>query len=46
LRTIREIGYDGWVTVELYPYAENPDLAARLAWNRVRELLDDVTPAC
>jgi sugar phosphate isomerase/epimerase len=46
LRTIREIGYDGWVTVELYPYAENPDLAARLAWNRVRELLDDVTRGC
>ena len=25
---IRETGYDGWLTVELYPYIENPDAAA------------------
>jgi sugar phosphate isomerase/epimerase len=29
---IRETGYDGWITVELYPYIENPDAAAREAW--------------
>jgi sugar phosphate isomerase/epimerase len=28
---IRETGYDGWITVELYPYIENPDAAAREA---------------
>ena len=29
LRAIRATGYEGWVTIELYPYAENPDEAAR-----------------
>ncbi len=29
LRAIRAIGYDGWLTVELYPYVEDPDGAAR-----------------
>jgi sugar phosphate isomerase/epimerase len=28
LEAIRKIGYDGWLTVELYPYVENPDDAA------------------
>jgi sugar phosphate isomerase/epimerase len=31
LRAIRAIGYDGWLTVELYPYVEDPDGAARRA---------------
>jgi sugar phosphate isomerase/epimerase len=35
LAAIRSIGYDGWLTVELYPYVENPDEAAR----RAREVL-------
>jgi sugar phosphate isomerase/epimerase len=35
LAAIRSIGYDGWLTVELYPYVENPDDAAR----RGREFL-------
>ena len=35
---IRETGYDGWITVELYPYIENPDAAAREA----REYLTQV----
>ena len=38
-RAIQEIGYDGWVTIELYPYADDPDTAARLALERVREIL-------
>jgi sugar phosphate isomerase/epimerase len=29
LRAIRATGYDAWLTVELYPYVENPDEAAR-----------------
>ncbi|MEM9352823.1 MAG: sugar phosphate isomerase/epimerase [Planctomycetota bacterium] len=28
LRAIAETGYEGWLTVELYPYAEAPDAAA------------------
>lgn len=31
LREIDRTGYDGWVTVELYPYIENPDDAGREA---------------
>jgi len=31
LREIAKSGYDGWVTVELYPYIENPDEAGREA---------------
>ena len=31
LREIAKTGYDGWVTVELYPYIDNPDTAARQA---------------
>jgi sugar phosphate isomerase/epimerase len=38
-RAIRNIGYDGWVTIELYPYVDDPDLAARTALQRVKEIL-------
>jgi sugar phosphate isomerase/epimerase len=38
-RAIQKIGYDGWITIELYPYADDPDTAARLALERVREIL-------
>jgi sugar phosphate isomerase/epimerase len=38
-RAIQEIGYDGWVTIELYPYVDDPDAAARTALQRVREVL-------
>ncbi len=31
LAAIQRTGYDGWVTVELYPYIDNPDDAAREA---------------
>lgn len=31
LAAIGETGYNGWLTVELYPYVENPDGAARAA---------------
>ena len=31
LTAIQQSGYDGWVTVELYPYIDDPDLAARQA---------------
>jgi sugar phosphate isomerase/epimerase len=32
---IRRTGYDGWLTVELYPFVDDPDAAAR----RAREVL-------
>jgi sugar phosphate isomerase/epimerase len=38
LRAIGGIGYDGWVTIELYPYVEDPDQAARLALQRITEI--------
>jgi sugar phosphate isomerase/epimerase len=28
LRSIRATGYSGWITVELYPYLDDPDAAA------------------
>ncbi len=31
LAAIQQTGYDGWLTVELYPYVDNPDAAAREA---------------
>lgn len=31
LREIQRTGYNGWLTVELYPYIDNPDEAAREA---------------
>jgi sugar phosphate isomerase/epimerase len=31
IAAIKKTGYDGWLTVELYPYIENPDDAAREA---------------
>jgi sugar phosphate isomerase/epimerase len=33
LAAIARTGYDGWITVELYPYIENPDSAAREAFD-------------
>jgi sugar phosphate isomerase/epimerase len=39
LRAVREVGYRGWVTVELYPYIDDPDRAARTAYERVCETL-------
>jgi sugar phosphate isomerase/epimerase len=38
-RALRAIGYQGWITVELYPYVDDPDAAARTALERVTALL-------
>src|SRR5437763_415013 len=35
LRALDDIDYRGWVTVELYPYVDDPDAAARAARERV-----------
>jgi sugar phosphate isomerase/epimerase len=40
LRAIANTGYDGWVTVELYPYIDDPDAAAREAFTYVTAALD------
>lgn len=39
LAAIAKSGYDGWLTVELYPYIDDPDAAAREAWNYVTAAL-------
>src|SRR5205814_5729748 len=42
-QAIRQIGYDGWLTIELYPYVDDPDAAARTALERVRKILNEGT---
>ena len=37
---IRKTGYDGWITVELYPFQDDPDGAARQALDVLRPLID------
>jgi sugar phosphate isomerase/epimerase len=38
LRSIQKIGYTGWITIELYPYVDQPDAAARTARDRVLQI--------
>jgi sugar phosphate isomerase/epimerase len=39
IAAIKKTGYNGWLTVELYPYIENPDDAAREAMAFLNTLL-------
>jgi sugar phosphate isomerase/epimerase len=39
IAAIRETGYDEWLTVELYPFQDDPDEAARRALEVLRPLL-------
>ena len=39
LRAIRALNYTGWVTIELYPYVDDPDGAARRALEHVTGIL-------
>jgi sugar phosphate isomerase/epimerase len=39
LKAIRAMDYQGWITIELYPYIEDPDAAARTALARVQKIL-------
>ena len=41
---IRATGYDGWLTVELYPNVDDPDGAARAALEVLRPLVDAPPP--
>lgn len=45
IRALREIDYRGWVTIELYPYIDDPDHAARLARDRVLNLAKQAVQA-
>lgn len=40
LAAIRATGYTGWITVELYPYRDDPDPAARQSLAYLQPLLD------
>jgi sugar phosphate isomerase/epimerase len=42
VRAIRDIGYDSWLTVELYPYSDDPDAAARTALARLQPILNEL----
>ncbi len=39
LEAIQKTGYDGWVTVELYPYIDDPDAAGREAKTHLEGLI-------
>jgi sugar phosphate isomerase/epimerase len=39
LKAIRAINYQGWITIELYPYVDDPDEAATLALQRITKIL-------
>lgn len=38
---LKEIGYQGWVTVELYPFQENPAEVARRAFEAIRPIMEE-----
>lgn len=42
LQALKDVGYDGWVTIELYTCHEDPDTAARIARERVVKIALDV----
>ena len=38
LQAIKGTGYEGWITIELYPYVDDPDAAAGTALERIRAM--------
>jgi sugar phosphate isomerase/epimerase len=42
---IKRTGYDGWLTVELYPFIDDPDAAGRAALDRLRPLVEARSPS-
>jgi sugar phosphate isomerase/epimerase len=46
LREISASGYDGWLTVELYPYIDSPDDAGREAKSFLELSMAKVTREC
>src|SRR4029077_9109103 len=45
IAAIRATGYDGWLTVELYPFIDDPDAAAQGALDVLRPLLSSPAKA-
>jgi sugar phosphate isomerase/epimerase len=45
IAAIRATGYDGWLTVELYPYIDDPDAAAQRAIEVLRPLVETAPAA-
>jgi sugar phosphate isomerase/epimerase len=39
MKAIQATGYNDWITIELYPYVDDPDIAARTALERIRPLV-------
>ncbi len=39
-KALDAVNYQGWVTIELYPYVDDPDLAARTARERVLKIIE------
>ena len=46
LHAIKDTGYDGWITVELYPYIQNPDDAAREARKYLLQAMEEQGIVC
>jgi sugar phosphate isomerase/epimerase len=44
LREIARTGYEGWITVELYPYADDPDAAGGEARRFLEEIVNVLRP--
>ncbi len=42
---IQATGYDGWITVELYPNVDDPDGAAQAAYDKLKPLIDAPAPS-
>ena len=38
LAALNKVGYRGWITIELYPYVDDPDNAARTARERILKI--------
>jgi sugar phosphate isomerase/epimerase len=43
LCSVRAIGYTGWLTVELYPYIDDPDRAAQRALEQLTSVIDSLS---
>jgi sugar phosphate isomerase/epimerase len=46
LHAIARSGYDGWITVELYPYIDDPDAAGREAKRHIEGLTQNGPDGC
>jgi len=44
LQAIAATGYDGWLTVELYPYIDTPDEAARESLTFLTDAIANLEP--